>query len=196
MIMPKSRSPRTQASRPGVVPLISRREIERRVKEIAHQISGDYRGRDLVVLGVLKGSFIFMSDLVREIRIPVRCGFVRASSYGAGQRSTGKVRISGFDAREVMGRHVLLVEDIIDTGLTMKRIVQSCRRRGAGDVKICALLDKPSRRVVDIQPDYLGFMVSDLFLVGYGLDLAEQYRELPFVGYVKESEQAVPSVRK
>ena len=188
--MPATRSTRTQARRPKIVPLISRREIERRVAGLARQISADYRGKDLVMLGILKGSFIFMSDLVRKIRIPLKCAFVRASSYGAGTKSSGKVRISGFDSREVRGRHVLLVEDIIDTGLTMKKIAQSCRRRGAGDVKICALLDKPSRRLVDIQPDYLGFMVSDLFLVGYGLDLAEQYRELPVVGYGKEPKGA------
>lgn len=169
-----------------VIPLISQREITRRVGELAGQISGDYRGRDLVMMGILKGSFIFIADLVRKMTIPVQCSFVRAESYGEGTESSGKVKISGFDAREVRNREVLIIEDILDTGLTMRKIVQSCRRRGAGEVKICALLDKPSRRVVNIQPDYLGFIVSDLFLVGYGLDWSERFRELPYIGYLKK----------
>jgi len=165
--------------------LIGRRRIVRKVRELAREVSRDYRGKNPLVLGILKGSFIFMADLIREMDIPVECGFIQASSYGRGTESSGKVRVAGLEKLPIKGREILLIEDIIDTGLTLKEITWTLKKKGAGKIKICALLDKPARRKADIHPDYLGFTVPDRFLVGFGLDWDERYRELPYVGYIK-----------
>jgi hypoxanthine phosphoribosyltransferase len=166
--------------------LISRRRIDRKVRELAREVSRDYRGKNPLVLGILKGSFIFMADLVREMDIPVECGFIQASSYGRGIVSSGKVKIAGLEKLSIRSREIILVEDIIDTGLTLKEITRILKGKGAGKIKICALMDKPARRKADIHPDYLGFTVPDHFLVGFGLDWDEKYRELPYVGYIKK----------
>jgi len=167
--------------------LISQRRVIRRIKNLSQQLSREYQGCNVLIIGVLKGSFIFMADLIRGMSIPVECGFIQASSYDRGTKSSGRVRISGLERLTIRGREILVVEDIIDTGLTMKEIVRNLKRRGARRVKICALLDKPARRKTDIHPDYLGFTVPDRFLVGFGLDWDEKYRELPFVGYIKRN---------
>jgi len=169
-----------------VVCLISRRRVSRRIKELSRRLSRDYRGRNVLIIGILKGSFIFMADLIREMEIPVECGFIHASSYGRGTESLGKVKIAGLEKIPIRGREILLIEDIIDTGLTLKEITRTLKRKGSGKIKICALLDKPTRRKADIHPDYLGFTVPDRFLVGFGLDWDERYRELPYVGYIKK----------
>ncbi|RUM35057.1 MAG: hypoxanthine phosphoribosyltransferase [Archaeoglobus sp.] len=155
--------------------LIGRDEIGRRVKELAEEISRDYESP--LMLGILNGAFIFMADLVREMKIPVEIEFVRVKSY-RGVNTTGKVEIL-MDVSDVKDKDVLIVEDIVDTGITMNFLVKRVMKRGASSVKVCTLLDKPSRRIVDVIPDYVGFTIPDYFVVGYGLDYNGMYRELP-----------------
>ncbi|NLU49589.1 MAG: hypoxanthine phosphoribosyltransferase [Syntrophomonadaceae bacterium] len=156
--------------------LISEKEIQAKVGELAETITRDYAGQDLLVVGILKGAFIFMADLVRHIRLPVTVDFMDMSSYGSSTRSSGEVRILKDLEKPIEGKHVLIVEDIVDTGLTLNYIAELLRNRSPKSVRICALLDKPSRRKVDIVPDYCGFTIPDHFVVGYGLDYNDQYR--------------------
>jgi len=156
--------------------LISEKEIQAKVDELAETITRDYAGQDLLVVGILKGAFIFMADLVRHIRLPVTVDFMDMSSYGSSTRSSGEVRILKDLEKPIEGKHVLIVEDIVDTGLTLNYIAELLRNRSPKSVRICALLDKPSRRKVDIVPDYCGFTIPDHFVVGYGLDYNDQYR--------------------
>jgi len=165
--------------------LITEEAITKRVKELGAQISEDYRACDLVVVGILKGALVFMADLIRHLTIPVIMDFAVVSSYGAATRSSGVVRILKDLDQPIEGKHVLIVEDIIDTGLTMHYLVNNLKARKPLSVKVCTLLDKPSRREVDIMPDYCGFSIPDRFVVGYGLDYAEYYRNLPQVGVLK-----------
>lgn len=167
--------------RDDVQVLISRERIAERVKELGKQITAEYAGKPLTVAGVLSGGAIFCADLVREIDLPLELAFVRASSYGAGTASSGKV-ITDFSGAHFAGRHVLIAEDIIDTGRTMAEITRKMLEGGALSVKLCCILDKPCRRVNDVVPDYVGFTVPDGFVVGYGLDYAGKYRNLPFIG--------------
>jgi len=162
-------------------PLYSRREIRRRVRGLARAIHRDYRGRSLVVVGVLKGAFVFTADLVREIDLPLTVDFVGLSSYGAGTESTGHVRVTRPLSVPVEGRDVLVVEDLVDTGQTLAALRAELRARGARSVRICALLDKPDRRLVDLRADYVGFTDVQGFVAGYGIDFAERYRALPDV---------------
>ncbi|MBL8799758.1 MAG: hypoxanthine phosphoribosyltransferase, partial [Planctomycetia bacterium] len=143
--------------------LIAAAELQRRVAELAAQISADYRGRDLLVVGVLKGAFVFLADLVRALTIPVRCDFVKLSSYGLGTESSGAVRLQLDASLPVAGAEVLIVEDIIDTGTTTSWLIDHLRRQGAAGVKLCALLDKPARRRNSVSIDYLGFTIPDHF---------------------------------
>ncbi|MDN5293717.1 MAG: hypoxanthine phosphoribosyltransferase [Eubacteriales bacterium] len=159
--------------------LLSREAIAERVRELGEQISRDYQGKNLLVVGILKGALVFMADLVRQINIPVRLDFMVVSSYGSSSETSGVVRILKDLDMSVEGWHVLLVEDIIDTGLTLKYLRDNLLARGPESVKICALLDKPARRRVEVQADYCGFTIPDAFVVGYGLDYAEKYRNLP-----------------
>jgi hypoxanthine phosphoribosyltransferase len=163
--------------------LITEDEIQEKVNELASRISSDYEGKELVVIGVLKGAWIFMADLVRRLALPVRCDFVRLRSY-QGTESTGKVEILMDTTRSLGGKDVLIVEDIVDTGITMDYLLKRLRERGARSVEICALLDKPSRRVVDVSIKYVGFTVPDKFIVGYGLDLDQEFRSLPYIGVI------------
>jgi len=158
--------------------LFSREMIRQRVDELAAQISGDYAGRDLVVVGILKGAFIFMADLIRAITVPCRIDFVRLASYGSGSLSSGKVRITKDLEIEIAGCHVLIVEDIIDTGFTLAFLDRVLRERRPASLKVCALLDKKERRQAPFTADYVGFAIPDRFVVGYGLDYGEQYRFL------------------
>jgi len=168
-----------------VRPLISAEEIARRVDELAAEIDRDYAdSRSLVAVGVLKGSVFFFTDLVRRLSAPVRVDFFQTSSYGAGT-TAGEVRIKRDIDLSVRGRDVLLVEDIVDTGWTLKTILDLFRFRGAASVKLCALLDKHEAREVDVPIDYCGFRIGRDFVVGYGLDYDEQYRNLPYVGVVE-----------
>lgn len=159
--------------------LLTRQQIQERVAVLGEEISADYRGKELLAVGVLKGSVFFLADLLRVLTIPVELDFIAVSSYGSSSTSTGVVRfLKGLD-KSVTGREVLLVEDIVDTGLTLKHITEHLLSQRPAGFKVCALLDKPSRRQVPVEIDYLGFSVPDRFLVGYGLDYAGRYRNLP-----------------
>lgn len=160
--------------------------IQKRVKELADQISGDYTGRELIVVGILKGAFIFMADLVRALSIPCRIDFVRVASYGAGSESSGKAVMTKDIETSIKGRDILIVEDIIDTGLTLKYLVEWLKERNPHSLKVCALLDKRKRRKVSFEADYVGFTIDDGFLVGYGLDFSERYRFLPEIYVIKQ----------
>ena len=159
--------------------LFSRTDIQKRVKELADQISNDYSGRELIIVGILKGAFIFMADLIREISIPCRVDFARLASYGAGSDSSGKVVMAKDIETSIKGRDVLIVEDILDTGLTMQYYVAWMKERNPNSLKICVFLDKRKRRKVSFEADYVGFTIEDGFVVGYGLDFNEQYRFSP-----------------
>ncbi|MDI6827420.1 MAG: hypoxanthine phosphoribosyltransferase [Armatimonadota bacterium] len=168
--------------------LLTEEQIAARVSELGRKISEDYLGKDLIVVGILKGAFVFLADLIRQITIPVSVDFVAISSYGSSTRSSGVVKILKDLDESVENKHVLIVEDIIDTGLTLKLsyLKDNLVRRKAASVKICTLLDKPDRRQVDIEPDYKGFSIPNKFVVGYGLDFGGLYRNLPFIGVLKE----------
>ncbi len=163
--------------------LLSEEQIRVRVQELAAQISRDYEGRDLLLVTVLKGGFYFLADLTRALEIPVAIDFMAITSYRGGKASTGAVRLIKDLDEEMTGRHVLLVEDIIDTGLTASYLIRSLQAREPADLAVCTLLDKTARRIVDSLPiRYRGFEVPDVFLVGYGLDYRQLYRNLPYIG--------------
>lgn len=165
--------------------LISKEELDKKVEELGRQISHDYEGKELVIIGVLKGGFIFLSDLARKITIPVDLDFMSVSSYGNSSHSSGVVKIIKDCDANISGKHVLIVEDIIDTGLTLNHLVELLKTRGPLSVKICAALDKPSRRKIDLKVDYKGIEIPDEFVVGYGLDYAGKYRNIPEVCILK-----------
>lgn len=169
-------------------PLLEEQAIRTRVRELGKQISVDYEGKELLLVGILKGAFIFMADLIRQIEVPVTVDFVVVSSYGASTESSGVVRIEKDLEKGIEGKHVLIVEDIIDTGLTLNYLKHNLETRGPASVRICALLDKPSRRKVSVEADYLGFSIADEFVVGYGLDFAERHRHLPYVAVLSADE--------
>ncbi len=173
--------------KPGRV-LIGEEELERRTAELAREITRDYEGLDLVMVGVLKGAFVFLADLARRVELPLEIDFVAVSSYGSDTESSGVVRILKDLDLDIAGKHVLLVEDIVDTGLTLKYLVGLLKERGPASVEICALLNKPEARKVDLEVKYSGFEVPPLFVVGYGLDHAERFRQLPYVGVLDEME--------
>jgi hypoxanthine phosphoribosyltransferase len=166
--------------------LFPRETIGRRVKELADQISRDYEGRELLLVGILKGAFIFMADLIRGMSIPCRVDFVRVTSYGCGSQSSGEVRITKDLETPITGRDVLIVEDIIDTGLTLTHLLNVLRERQPASVRVCAFLDKRERRRVPFTAEYVGFTIPDRFVVGYGLDFNENFRFLPDVYVLKD----------
>ena len=165
--------------------LLSESQILRRVYELGKQISADYADLDPLLLCVLKGGYVFLADLTRSLTIKHDVDFMAISSYGDGTESTGVVRILKDLDRDISGRHVLIVEDIIDTGRTLSYLMQNLRVRQPASLKVCALLDKPSRRELDLEIDYTGFEIADRFVIGYGLDYAGHYRNLRFVGVLK-----------
>ena len=166
--------------------LFSAEQIAQRVKEMGKQIERDYQGKDLVLLGVLKGSSLFISDLARSIDLPLAVDFIGTSSY-QGTKTSGVVRITNDLSRPIDGEHILLVEDIVDTGLTMQYLLENLATRHPASVKVCALLEKPARAKVQVPIDYKGFTIPDEFVVGYGLDWDGRFRNLPFVGVVHRS---------
>lgn len=166
--------------------LLDEETIRQKIKELGQNISRDYRGRDLVLIGVLKGSVMFMTDLLKEITIPCSMDFMAVSSYGNSTKSSGVVRILKDLDFEIEGKDVLVVEDIIDSGITLKYLMEYLKGRKANSLEIICLLDKPERRKVEMEVKYKGFTVPDEFLVGYGLDYAEKYRNLPYIGVLKE----------
>ncbi|MCR5220321.1 MAG: hypoxanthine phosphoribosyltransferase [bacterium] len=159
--------------------MYSPEEIARRVQQLGLQIDRDYKGEEIVVIGVLKGAVIFLSDLVRQLRSPVRIDFVQLASYGSGQMSSGIVELLKDVSIAIEGKNVLIVEDIVDSGRSLAFLYQKLRDRNPRKLKVCVLLDKKERRVVPFEADYVGLDVPDVFLVGYGLDYAEKYRNLP-----------------
>ena len=165
--------------------LYSEEAIQAKVRELGNALSREYEGRNPLVICVLKGAFIFMADLAKSISIPIELDFMAVSSYGNSMRSSGEVKIVKDLDTSVEGRDVLIVEDIIDSGLTLSYLIDVLERRNALSVNVVALFDKPGRRTVDLQADYTGFVIPDAFVVGYGLDYAEKYRNLPFVGILK-----------
>lgn len=165
--------------------LITREQIKEKVAELGATLSKEYEGRVPLVICVLKGAFIFMADLVKEMTVPMELDFMAISSYGASTKSSGVVKIIKDLDTSVEGRDVLIVEDIIDSGLTLSYLIDLIRRRGAKSTEVVTLFDKPARRTVDLKADYTGFVIPDEFIVGYGLDYAEKYRNLPFIGVLK-----------
>lgn len=168
--------------------LFPRQEIDSAVDRLAGEIRRDFKGKNPLILGVLKGSFIFMADLVRKLEFPLEIDFVTLSSYKNEVKSCGEVNMAGRFDRVTKDRHIIVVEDIVDTGLTLHYLLESLRSGSPVDVKICALIEKPSRRQKPFAIDYLGFTVPDRFIVGYGLDYAEKYRNLPDI-YCLELEE-------
>jgi hypoxanthine phosphoribosyltransferase len=166
--------------------LFPREVVESRVRELAGQISRDFTGRDLLVVGILKGAFIFMADLIRALDMPCSVDFVRLASYGEGSVSSGIVRMTKDLETPIAGRDLLIVEDIVDTGLTISRLVDVLRERMPASLKVCAFLDKRERREVPFVVDYVGFAIPDAFVVGYGLDFNEKYRYLPDVCVLRD----------
>lgn len=166
--------------------LISREELAKRVAELGAEITRDYEGKKILVLGILKGAVPFMADLIREIKLPLAYDFMALSSYGVSTQSSGVVRILKDLERSVEDVHILVAEDIVDTGLTLKYLKDNLRARNPLSVKVVTLLDKAARRKADVTPDYNGFSIPDEFVVGYGLDFNEEYRNLPYVGVLKQ----------
>jgi len=166
--------------------IITEEEIKKRVAELGAQITQDYKDSGLFVICILKGATVFMSDLIRQIKIPLEVDFMSLSSYGASTKTSGAVRMLRDLDREIVGKHILVVEDIVDTGLTLSYLKANLLVRKPASLRICTFLDKPSRRQVDLQPDYCGMEIDDFFVVGYGLDFNEKGREFPFVAVVKE----------
>lgn len=165
--------------------MISEEQIQQRVGELGKQICHDFVGKDLLLISVLKGSIVFMADLMRAIDIPLEIDFMAVSSYGAGTKSSGIVKIIKDIDIDITGKDILIVEDILDSGMTLSYLTELLAGRNPASIKIITLLDKPSRRKVDIGPDYTGFEVPDEFIVGYGLDYGEHYRNLPYIGVLK-----------
>ena len=168
-----------------IATLLDERTIQERIRALGAQIAKDYAGKKLVLVCVLKGSFVFTADLSRAIDLPLRVEFLGVRSYGEGTDSTGVVQITQDLTRPIEGEDILLVEDIVDTGLTISHLLQLFRTRMPSSVKVCALLHKPARARVEVPIDYLGFTIEDKFVVGYGLDWAERYRNLPYIGVVE-----------
>lgn len=168
-----------------LVEMLSSKDIAARVKALGEQITAEYKDKNLVLVVVLKGSFIFAADLCRHIDLPLRVDFLGVRSYGEGTETSGVVQITQDLSKPIAGEHVLIVEDIVDTGLTIAHLMDLFRTRGPKSVNVCALLHKPARARVEVKIDYLGFTIEDKFVVGYGLDFAERHRNLPYIGVVE-----------
>ncbi len=168
-----------------IVPMLTTEQIATRVRELGAEITKTYQGRPLVLICVLKGSFVFTSDLMRQIDGPVRIDFLGTRSYGEGTESSGVVQITQDLTRPIGGEDILIVEDIVDTGLTIAHMLDLLHTRHPASIRVCSLLHKPARAKVEIKIDFLGFTIEDKFVVGYGMDWAERYRNLPFIGVVQ-----------
>lgn len=162
--------------------LVTREEIDAAVKKLGQQITADYQGKSPVVIGILKGAVVFYSDLIREIDLPLRTDFMAVSSYGSATKTTGVVKVLKDLDRDIVGQDVLIVEDIVDSGMTLSYLKKMLTDRGAASIRIVTLLDKPARRRVDLKADYFCFIIPDEFVVGYGLDYDEKYRNIPDIG--------------
>ena len=167
--------------------LVSEEQLKAKIAELGQQISKDYQGKDLLLVSILKGACVFLSDLMRAIDIPLSIDFMCVSSYGKGTMTQGRAKIIKDLDVDIAGKDVLIVEDILDSGVTLSHVMEILRSRKPASLKLCSLLEKPERHRVEVPLDYVGFVVPDEFVVGYGLDYAEKYRNLPFVGVLKES---------
>lgn len=178
----------SEFTNPNLEVLITAERIQERIAELGAEIARDYAGENPLMIGVLKGACTFLSDLMRAADIPLGIEFMAISSYGSAMRTSGEVRILKDLDVAIEGRHILVVEDIVDTGLTLNYLLANLKSRGAASVKLAALLDKHERREKEVPIDYLGFPIPDKFVVGYGLDFAERYRNLPYIAVVKNPE--------
>ena len=165
--------------------LFSEEQLKNRVREIAQQITADYQGKEIMLISVLRGSFVFMADLCRAIDLPCTLDFMAVSSYGKGTKSSGQVQITTDLSEDISDRHILVVEDILDSGNTLSYLLKILENRHPASIRLCTLLDKPDRRVKPVEVHYSGFTIPDAFVVGYGLDYAEKYRNLPYIGILK-----------
>jgi len=171
-------------------PIVTQEEMRARIKELGKQISADYAGKDVLLVGVLKGAYAFYADLARAIRIPMRVDFLIVTSYGGRSKTSGKVKVVTELTEDIKGKDVLLVEDIVDSGLTVKYLVTKLAQHKPKSIKICTLLSKPERRTIDVHLDYVGFKIPDKYVVGYGLDYQQKYRNLPYLAVLDmEGEQ-------
>ena len=166
--------------------LIPEEEIRKRISELAEEISEKYKGENVLLVGILNGSVFFLADLAQKMTIPVEIDFMAASSYGSGTESSGRVLITKDLARSIEGDHVIIVEDIVDTGQTLHLLTEMLQERNPASLELAVLLNKPSRRKVCLDADYVGFDIPDAFVVGWGLDYDQKYRDLPFIGVIKE----------
>lgn len=165
--------------------LFSEEQLDRRVREIAAQIEKDYEGKEIMLISVLRGSFVFMADLCRRIDLPCTLDFMSVSSYGKGTSSSGQVQITKDLSSDISGKHIIVVEDILDSGNTLSYLLKLLEQRNPASIRLCTLLDKPDRRVKQVEVHYSGFSIPDAFVVGYGLDYAEKYRNMPYIGILK-----------
>lgn len=165
--------------------LFSEEQLKNRVREIAQQITADYQGKEIMLISVLRGSFVFMADLCRAIDLPCTLDFMAVSSYGKGTNSSGQVQITKDLSEDISDRHIIVVEDILDSGNTLSYLLKILENRHPASIRLCTLLDKPDRRVKPVEVHYSGFTIPDAFVVGYGLDYAEKYRNLPYIGILK-----------
>ncbi|MBM4124396.1 MAG: hypoxanthine phosphoribosyltransferase [Nitrospira sp.] len=162
-------------------PIVTQEEMRARIKELGRQITADYGEKDLLLVGILKGAYAFYADLARAIRIPLRVDFLVVSSYGSKAKTSGKVKVVTDLTEDVAGRDVLLVEDIVDSGLTVQHLIKTLSKRKPKSIRVCALLSKPDRRKVDVEVQYVGFEIPNKYVVGYGLDYQQKYRNLPYL---------------
>ncbi len=167
-------------------PMINQQEIARRVKELGRRISEDYQGRDVVMIGVLKGAFAFFSDLIRAVHVPAEVDFLVVSSYQSSSRSSGRVKVISDLTVDIKGHDVILVEDIVDSGLTLSYLKKKLLVRHPNSLRVCTLLDKPERRTVNVTLEYVGFTIPNKYVVGYGLDYKNQYRHLPYIAVLDQ----------
>ena len=162
-------------------PIVTQEEMRTRIKELGKQIGNDYMGKDLVLVGVLKGAYAFYADLARAIRIPMRVDFLIVTSYGSQSKTSGKVKVVTELTEDIRGKDVLLIEDIVDSGLTVRYLIKTLSKQKPKSIKVCTLLSKPERRTIDVPLDYIGFKIPDKYVVGYGLDYQQKYRNLPYL---------------
>jgi hypoxanthine phosphoribosyltransferase len=170
-------------------PIVTQEEMRARIRELGKQITSDYTGRDFVLVGVLKGAYAFYADLARAIRLPMRVDFIVVTSYGSGAKTSGKVKMVTEMTEDIKGKDVLLVEDIVDSGMTIQHLVKELSKRQPRSVKVCTLLSKPDRRTIDVPLAYIGFSIPDVYVVGYGLDYQQKYRNLPYLAVLDVDEK-------
>lgn len=170
-------------------PIVTQEQMRSRIRELGRQISADYVGKDLVLVGVLKGAYAFFADLARAIRIPVQVDFMIVTSYGTQAKTSGKVKLVTELTEKIKNRDVLLVEDIVDSGLTVQYLIKALAKQKPRSIKVCTLLSKPERRVVDVPLQYIGFRIPNQYVVGYGLDYQQQYRNLPYLAVLDQLNQ-------